>query len=390
MISTGHILTELLVELSSQGVKTSAICAQPTYYSSEKLHRRMTHEDIEILRTWNTQYDKNSWQGKVFNTLTFFFHALIMAMRKRSCGPLVLVTNPPFLGIMGPLLLWLQKRPFLMIVHDLYPDIAVAMGFLKSKSPVVSIWRVINRWIFRKAVNIIVLGRDVREVVLAQIPQTHHHKVVYIPNWANSSLIFPVSRDDNPFIEQLELKNKFIVQYSGNMGLTHDMESIIEAAVKLQKDPQIHFLLIGGGGKLKKLRAMVHGYGLKNSTFIPYQPREKLAYSLGASHASIISLENEASGLSVPSKLYGILASGRPIIAVIPENSEAAMTIKEAECGLIIPPKDVEKLVEAIIWMKTNPIEREEMGQRAYETFVEKYTIQHGAQKYFSLIENIT
>jgi glycosyltransferase involved in cell wall biosynthesis len=349
----------------------------------------MTYEGINIIRTRNTQYDKNSWQGKLFNALTFFFHAFIMTMNKKSCGPLVVVTNPPFLGILGPLLLGLKKRPFLIIVHDLYPDIAVAMGFLKSKSAAALIWRRLNRWIFRKAANIIVLGRDVQEVVLAQISKMHYHKVVYIPNWADSSLINPVSHDDNPFIEQLKLKGKFIVQYSGNMGLTHDMESIIESAVELQNDSQIHFLLIGGGGKLKRLKELSHCFALKNTTFLPYQPREKLAYSLGASHVSIISLENEARGLSVPSKLYGIMASGRPIIAMIPENSEVAMTIKEAQCGLVIPPKAVDKLTEAIIWMKTNPIEREKMGQRAYQVFLEKYTVQHGAQKYFSLIENL-
>jgi len=389
MISTGHILTELLVELRQQGVKTSVICAQPTYYSTEKVPHRMTYEGIDIVRTWNTRYDKNSWPGKLFNSLTFFFHALIMTMNKRSRGPLVLVTNPPFLGILGPLVFGLEKRPFLIIIHDLYPDIAVAMGFFKSRSPVVSIWRALNRLIFRKAANIIVLGRDVQKVVLEQIPQMHHHKVVYIPNWADASLIFPVSHADNPFIEQLDLKNKFIVQYSGNMGLTHDMESLIESAVELQKDPGVHFLLIGGGGKLEKLRKMVYCYGLNNTTFLPYQPREKLAYSLGASHVSIISLEKEAMGLSVPSKLYGIMASGRPIIGVIPENSEVAMTIKEARCGLIIPPKEVEKLAEAIAWMKANPIEREEMGKRAYQSFLGKYTVQHGAQKYLSLIENL-
>ena len=239
---------------------------------------------------------------------------------------------------------------------------------------------------FRKASYIVALGRDMQELVRANLPVRDHLKVVYIPNWADPSVICPVNPASNPFINELGLKNKFLVQYSGNMGLSHDMETIIEAARELSGDETIHFVMIGGGGKLGKIKGMAAHYNLTNVTFLPYQPRENLKYSLGASHVSLISLENGARGLSVPSKLYGIMGSGRPIIGIVPENCEVALTVREFNCGLVTAPKDVKALVNAIVWLKSNDNERKSMGERAHTAFLSNFTVQRCADQYYNLI----
>jgi glycosyltransferase involved in cell wall biosynthesis len=389
MISTGHILTELLVELTRKGIKSSVICAQPTYYSTEKINPLITYKGLEIYRTRNTQYDKNSMRGKLFNSASFFLLAIGLAFKQNRSGPLLLVSNPPFLGVLGPMLKTMKRRPFILIIHDLYPDIAVNMGYLNRRSSIAVLWKSLNRKIFREASFIVVLGRDVQKVVQNRMPLNQRHKVVYIPNWADPSLIRPLEFAENPFIKQLGLEGKFIVQYSGNMGLSHDMETIIDAARELQNDGTIHFLLIGGGGKLSKIKEMVRSYKLHNVTLLPYQPRENLRNSLGAAHVSLISLENGAKGLSVPSKLYGIMASGRPAIAIMAEDSEVAMTLKEFKCGIVTPPKDISALVKAIVWLKSNGPEREAMGRRAYKAFLENFTVQRCADQYYHLIKQL-
>ena len=389
MISTGHILTELVVELAKKGIKASVICAQPTYYSNHKIDKDITYKGMAIRRTINTQFDKNSLKGKLFNSFSFFVGTLWMLLKEQGDNPLVLVTNPPFLGLVGLIYKILKRRPYILIIHDLYPDIAVNMGYIGHDSLVAQVWKKINQWIYHSASFIVVLGRDVQNRIRGQLPAKQHRKVEFIPNWADPELIFPIDQSRNPFINELGLNGKFLVQYSGNMGLTHDMETIIEAAQTLRHDESIHFVLIGGGGKLAKIKKMVRGYSLKNVTFLPYQPRDTLKYSLCSSHVSLISLERGAEGLSVPSKLYGIMASGRPIIAIMPENTEVAFTLKEFKCGIVIPPKDILSMAKATTWLKKNESERKAMGLRAHMAFSKYFTVQRCAEQYNCLLKQI-
>lgn len=389
MISTGHILTELLVELARNAASVSVVCGQPAYYSRERVPRHMTYENIDIFRSRNTQFDKNSVKGKLFNSATFFLHAMWMAAMEKKSGPVLLVTNPPFLGLIGPVIKALKRRPFILIIHDLYPDIAVEMGYMKESSPAVAFWKGINNWIFRRASFIVTLGRDMQRRLKEKLPDGEREKVVAIPNWADPNLISPIDPLENPFIGELGLEGKFIVQYSGNMGLSHDMDTIVEAARALREDREVQFLMIGGGGKRKEIQKKAAAYGLGNMTFLPYQPRENLRRSLGASHVSLISLEREAAGLSVPSKLYGIMASGRPVIAIVPEESEVSLTIKTFQCGIVISPHDVTGLVAAIFTLRENERERTEMGRRGYKAFLEHFTVEKCAVQYQDLLNRL-
>lgn len=389
MISTGHILTELVVELARQGIKTTAICAQPTYYSNDKVDKEITYKGTVIKRTNNTQFDKNSLKGKLFNSFSFFLGALWLEIKEKSNSPIVVVTNPPFLGLAGLILKKIKRRQYILIIHDLYPDIAVNMRYIRYDSLIALAWNKINQKIYQSASSIVVLGRDVQKRIKDQLPSELHEKVKFIPNWADPELICPVENSSNPFIHELKLDGKFLVQYSGNMGLTHDMETIIEAAHRLNKDQSTHFLMIGGGGKLGKIKAIARLYKLSNITFLPYQPRKNLKNSLGAAHISLISLENGAQGLSVPSKLYGIMASGRPIVAIVPQNNEVALTVREFNCGIVTPPKDVSALVKTITWLKDNEAERKAMRTRAYEAFLRNFTVQRCADQYYRLIKQM-
>ena len=389
MISTGHLLTELLQQLVTKGMRVSVICAQPTYYSTEKVDSHITFKGISITRTPNAQYDKNSIKGKLLNSISFFISAVLMACAQKQGGVILVVTNPPFLGLLGPIIKSLKKRPFLLIVHDLYPDILMKMGYLRPHSLTVQLWHALNQWIFRKAHFIVTLGRDMQKALQDKLPNTERPKVKFIPNWADPFVVRPVDTDENFFLKELGFGKKFIVQYSGNMGLTHDMETIIKAAWHLIRDESIQFLLIGGGGKLKKIKDMARYYKLQNVTFLPYQPRENLKYSLSAAHVSLIALESSVTGLSVPSKLYGIMASGRPIVAIVPENSEVALTLREFKCGLITTPKDDLALAETISWLKVNESARETMGNQAYKAFLENFTVQNCADKYSELLKKM-
>ena len=389
MISTGHILTELLLELKKDWPDIDVICAQPTYYSQEKVPEEIVLEGIQIQRTRNTQLNKNTLKGKVINSLSFLLHALYLSLKRRDSGPVILVTNPPLLVLLGPVIKILRKRPFLLIIHDLFPDIAIRKGYLKEHSPVAVLWRMANRWVYKNASFIVVLGRDVVREVSESSPPEIAEKIVCIPNWADEELIYPVDRSDNPFIQELKLEGKFIVEYSGNMGITHDMETIIDAAHAAKHDPELHFLLIGGGAKLEKMKERVKAQDLSNVTFLPYQERQVLKYTLGAAHVSLITLEADMEGLSVPSKLYGILASGRPSIAIMSQDSEVALTLKENQCGLVVAPGDSKGLLQKIYWLKEHADERVFMGKLAREAFLKAYTVKNCSRQYAKLLRDM-
>jgi glycosyltransferase involved in cell wall biosynthesis len=167
------------------------------------------------------------------------------------------------------------------------------------------------------------------------------------------------------------------------------METIAEAANRLQDIPVL-FLFIGGGGKREKIGKMVAEFGLENVLFLPYQPKEKLQYSLSCSDVSLVSLDEGVEGLSVPSKYYGILASGRPVIALMAERSEVAMSIRESGCGYVVPPGNPDALAERIRYLFDHPDAVREMGKKARQSLERNYSRRVVAEKYLDLLREVS
>ena len=339
LISTGQLLTELAEDLVGDGLSSSVVAGQPTYYESSRVPDEIEYKGIRILRVGNTQLEKNSVLGKVLNSSTFFLGAVRRSMALSRDAIVLVVTNPPILPFVPYLLSILGKRKYVCLVHDVYPDIAVQLGYLGKSGVFRGLWEKMNRRMMHGAAAVIVLGRDMEEKVRAKLDQSEWGKIRVIPSWSDEVAIRPVEKGENPFLREIGLSpSTFIVQYSGNMGLSHGMETIIEAANRLQDIP-VRFLFIGGGGKRQKIEKMAAVLGLENVQFLHYQPKENLRYSLACSDVSLVCLEEGVEGLSVPSKYYGILASGRPVIALMAGNSEVAMSVRESGCGYVVPPR---------------------------------------------------
>ncbi len=174
------------------------------------------------------------------------------------------------------------------------------------------------------------------------------------------------------------------------MGFIHDVETIIEAARVLKGSKDIIFLFIGGGAKKEKLQTMVQKYQLRNVVFLPYQPRTMLGITLTCSDVSIVALQSEILGLSVPSKFYGILASARPVIALVPANSEVALAVNESECGFVIEPKDVSKLVNCIQLLYKDRKKCKKFSTNARNCFDKNYTRAKIVERYVKLIQEVS
>jgi glycosyltransferase involved in cell wall biosynthesis len=181
---------------------------------------------------------------------------------------------------------------------------------------------------------------------------------------------------------QLKLAGRFVVQYSGNMGLWHDIDAIVRSAALLKHRGDIVFLFVGGGMRKAAAQSLAQELQLPNVLWLPYQPIENLADSLGCCHVALISQREGLEGVAVPCKLYGILASGRPIIAQVPTNSEVARVIREEDCGAVIAPGDSEGLAREVERMADDPARRQAAGLASRRAYQMKYTVEKGAERF--------
>jgi len=213
--------------------------------------------------------------------------------------------------------------------------------------------------------------------------------VEVIHNWADGQFIVPRSKEENWFAQKYGLVGKTVVLYSGNMGLFHDLETIIEAADRLQGLEDLVFLFIGGGGKKEKLVQMAKQRGLKNVKFLPYQPRDHLPYSLTAGDIGVVTLERGVEGFCVPSKLYSYLAAGQAILALVGKDSEVADIIEKFECGIRIDQGDIEGVVNALARWRNDLSLLERMKRNARNCFEQHFTKDQAIARYHEILKRL-
>ena len=350
--ATAQLLTELAVELVQRGWEVTVYTAQPTYHERKRLPRKERFHGVQIIRLFSTRFPKQKLWGRLANGLTFLLAALVRVLFTQRRDPLLIVSAPPFLGCVGWLAWLVRRRRYVFLVHDVYPDVAVRLGYMKEGGVVARIWDMLNRKVYGHAGAVIVLGERMKRTVETRI-KNRATPVVVIHNWADGSFVVPRGKEDNWFARKHGLIDKTVVLYSGNLGLFHDLETIIEAADRLRDVDDVVFLFIGGGGKKEKLVRMVREKGLRNVMFLPYQPREHLPFSLTAGDIGVVTLERGVEGLCVPSKLYYYLAAGQAILALVGKESEVADIVESWGCGVRVDQGDVDSVVSVLThWVK--------------------------------------
>ena len=388
--TTGILLHELTAGLRARGHSIEVFTAQPTYSSELTAAPEEKSERVNIFRVWSTRMDKNSMLGKVLNSLTFVVSVFLRLLLTRdSSSPLLIVSNPPFLPIVGLALRVFRKIPFIFLVHDVYPDIAIRLGYLRSDGFIQWYWNRLNSMILRASSHVVVLSEAMKKIVVKKMILADVNdpdgKISIIHNWARGEVIRPVGKADNLFLKRHAFSGKFIVQYSGNMGLFHGLENVIEAAAKID-DPDFIFLFIGDGGKKTRLEKMVSGLGLSNVMFLPFQDSSILAHSLSAADVAIVSLEEGIDGLAMPSKLYPIMASGTPILAFCDPNSDIANILSDAHSGFVFRHNDVAGFVGKLKHLTSDRPLLDKLKSNARRCFEERFGFEKALSEYEKVI----
>ena len=296
------------------------------------------------------------------------------------------MTDPPLLIVLGPLVLWLRRVPVVHWAQDIYPEVAEALKVIRPGRPLARVTRWLSSFALRRCQHIVVIGRCMQQRLLAR--GLSPERISVIPNWADTELIVPVPAADNKFRKKHELTGKFVVMYSGNFGLAHEIDVLLDAAVALREWRHILFLFVGSGSRLIKLQATVAEQGLKNVLFLPPQPIEGLSESLSAGDLHLVTLRPGVEGTVVPSKLYGIFAVGRPTLYVGAADSEGGILLQEHQCGTVLQTMDGDALSGVIEQWSLDGLRCAEAGRRAREV-AEKQSLQWCAGVFSELLESI-
>lgn len=336
--STGY----LMVDIVNAYVQSGKYDRVELFAGEINIRPSVPDSSVHVIKT--VKYDKSSTLKRLLTWVAAFVHMLWVVWRRSKHCHLVLVSNPP-LNVFVPLF---TRKKFSFIVYDLYPDSLFSQGFVKRNSFLGRWWMTKNKQIFAKADCVFTLSEDMKKAV-AQYVAEDKIKIVY--NWAHNEHMRPIDKKENVFLADLKLQDKFIVLYSGNMGMTHDVDMLVDVADRLKENKTIHFLFIGEGAKKPIVEAKVARYGLENCSVLPYQPLEVLPYSMGAADLAVVTTDAKQSGLSVPSKTYTYLATGAALLCLAEENTELARLTRERKIGRCFVSQDLGGIAGYILQM---------------------------------------
>jgi colanic acid biosynthesis glycosyl transferase WcaI len=372
--STGFFMTGIAEGLAAEH-EVLAVCAQPTYSKrGARVPRAETHNGVHIERVASTTFGHQRALGRALNavtvTLGLFFRALATL---RPGDRALVVTNPPLLPYAVLLAARLRGSETAVLVHDVYPEVLEATGLVRRGGLVARLLRRAARWLYRRADRVVVLGRDMAEIVARHAGDRSAH-VVLVPNWGDCDLVLPLPRAENPVLRRLGREKAFVVQCLGNMGRTHAMAALLDAAALLRERRDVHWLFVGWGSRRGWLEQQIASRGLDGVTLLPPAPRDELGEHLAACDLAAIALLPGMAGVSVPSRLYNVLASGRPVLAVADPESELCRVVLEEEVGFTARPDAADEIAAAVLAAAANPQACAAMGARARATAEARYS----------------
>jgi glycosyltransferase involved in cell wall biosynthesis len=303
------------------------------------------HHGVRIYRARGTRFPKRRFAGRAANYLTYFGSAAWAGLKLDRPDVVVALTDPPIIGLAA----WLAGKrhgaPLVMAFKDLFPEVTVLLPDFHSDT-INGMLQAVNRFLVRRAAASVALGETMRQRLIEN-KGAPPERTTIIADWADTQAVAPGPKR-NPFSEAHGLADRFVVMHSGNIGLSQNLETIVEAAALLQDLPDLRVVFVGEGVKKADLQAQAQARGLSNVVFLPFTPKERLGESFASADVFVVSLQRGLAGYIVPSKLYGILAAGRPYIAAVEDRCEVAALTERHQCGLRAEPGDAAALAGCI------------------------------------------
>lgn len=369
-LGNAPLMTGLAEGLVARGHRVTVVCAFPHHETGQidaewrgKLFARDEHNGVQIIRTYifakETLFGRTS-VAKMANYASFTAVALAVASTVRDVDVIFTPSPPLTLGIVDEALARIKGVPFVYNLQDLFPEAAVRLGVLTNPKVIAGFER-LERWVYRKAHHLSVISEGFRQHLLGHgVPD---HKISVIPNYTDTTFITPRDKATNPLREAHGLTGKFVVQFSGRMGYSQGLETVIAAWRQLDDMDDLRLMMVGDGQAQEMVAAALRDDS--RALVLPTQPREALPDLLAAADVGLAPLRHGMAGTSVPSKMFGIMAAGRPVIAGVDAGSDAELMVQAAHSGLVVPPEDPGALADAIRALATDRKKADQMGADA-------------------------
>ncbi|MEH2337568.1 glycosyltransferase family 4 protein [Nostoc sp.] len=380
--ATAQLMTDLAKGLSQKGYQINIFTGTQAKDTTPELSNQAI-----INRAFSPIAASSSILSKIISSIFFLLGAFkyVIFLLPRTT-PLLIASNPPYAGILGTIFKIVRGGKYHFLLQDIFPESAVISGIIQQNSFSVIFFKKLIYLTYKYADNIIVLSTSMQCFLENKYPELKE-KIKVIENWAVEDII-SCDKQANDFAQQYNLDKVFTVLYSGNLGRLHDIETIAEAANILKNAP-IQFVFIGDGAKTKVLKQAIQSNKLKNIFLLPYQPREILHLSLTACDLSLVSLIPGAESIVAPSKLYGMLAAARGIIAISSANSYIDQLLTNSGCGINTPPNNPQHLANLINELASDSIKVKLMGEKARQVYESKYTFKRALAEYEKLLFGI-
>jgi len=373
-----------VVEALSAKHDVTVLCGRPSYDPTERRRWRVSQTEVgghtRVIRVGSTDYPRFAMKRRVLNYLTYVALAIPRALFLR-CDVVLAMTDPPFEGIVGGIVALLKRKPYVYNIRDMYPDMAVG-GAIVRPGLLARVWEKLHRWALRRATRVIVLGEDMRARIARKGIDPARIEIVRDGTDIPAPGALPLARDEE-IIKTIRGDFKFVLLHAGNLGFYGAWETLITAVRSLEPDG-IGLVFVGEGAQRPHVEALARE--ANNVCFLPFFPANKIPSVLAAADAHVITVKRGLEGVVVPSKMYGILAAGKPIVAVAPQETDAASLGAKFGFAVSADPDKPEEIAAAIRLLSRNAEKVQNMG-RAAQAVAPDYDRVKELQKFVQIIE---
>ncbi|KRQ85864.1 putative glycosyl transferase [Caloramator mitchellensis] len=390
-ISSAALPFETAEALVNAGLSVGVLCGYPKEYSlSTDVPLKEIYKGIEIKRLRYIQLKRSNFIGRIINYFSFTLAVALNFLYLKNYKTIIVYSNPPILPLIAAAASKLFKTKFIFVCYDVYPEIAYITNSISEGSIIAKLMNFINKVVFKYVNKVVALSSEMKDFLLLNRQQLKEEKVEVIPNWYEAKEIQDISKSYfNKLFQDLKPKENLIVGYYGNLGICQDLDIILRAIRELRNFNGIKFVFAGHGNKMRILKSITKEEELSNVIIYDFLHGQDFQDALNITDCFIVSLVNGLTGLAVPSKTYSYMMAGKPIIAIMGENSDIARDLIENKAGFVIQPGETSKLIDALKDLYYNQEKIKIMGENCRDVFLKKYTKEKCTNQYVKLMKEI-
>lgn len=381
--ATAQLLAELCEALARDYEVT--VVTGRLYSQDGRSSRDEERNGVRVLRVESTAYERERLWRRAANYVTYALFALRRGLTLPRPDVVLCMTDPPFVADVALLVARRFRVPLVVISQDVFPEIATQLQRLRNPL-IVGLLRWLVAFYLKRADRVVAIGETMRQRL--EEKGAPPDRVRVIPNWIDTDFVKPSPRD-NEWAREQGLVGRFVVMHSGNVGHAQDLDSLVRASTFLRDLDDLEIVIVGMGARRAALVELAARLDVDRVRFLSYQPREALSLSLSAADLHVVGLGRGLAGFVVPSRLYGIFAAARPVIAAADADSETAQLVERVGCGVVVPPGRPERLAAAIRDAHAGRLDLAEMGRRAREYVVAEADRRIAVERYRRVLEEV-